>query len=1290
MPKFNPPEAMDFSHPETWPDWKDRFILYRMATKLHKEDGEIQVSSLVYAMGREASKIFKSFTFDEPTEEIPDPANHFETVLAKFENYFIPKRNIIHERTKFHQRNQAPGESIEMFLRSLHDLARNCSFGENENENIRDKFIAGLSDPELSQKLQVEQEDFTLQKAISYARQWEMVKQQNRSVETSVNAATWKTSARPTRERNNRETKESQNQTEMTDKCGKCGYTHRSKRPDACPARRARCHRCNKVGHFESVCFSKKVHEVNESAPDEWFLGTVSCDDTDPPWKVKLSIAGKLIEFKIDSGADTSVICEEVYNSFSPKPKLVPIKSSLIGVGGPLICKGQFVAHTNVKEQDYSFRIVVVKSKVASLLSRSVASQMGLIVKVDEFEEVFGDIGCLNTEPVQIILQDGAEPYALSVARRIPIPLESKVKEELDRLQVAGVIEPITKPTAWCAPMVPVLKKSGKVRLCVDLKKLNKAVQREKFILPTLQDVTSKLSGARVFTSLDAASGFYQIPLDKNSQELTTFITPFGRYCFRRLPFGITSAPEIFMRKMSQLFEGVEGVFCYMDDILIYGKDMKEHDERLSAVMNIVISSGLKLNESKCLFRQPELKFLGHTFTANGVVADPDKVTAILGIPAPTNVASLRQFMGMIHYLGSYLPDLHNVTRPLNDLLKGDAAWSWGPDQESAFIKVKEMVSSTPVLAYYDATKPTCVSADASSYGVGGVILQDQGGGCMKPVAFCSRMLTPTEQRYAQIEKECLASVWTCEKFDRYLCGLTNFKLLTDHKPLVPLINTKDLDNTPLRCQRMLMRLMRYKAVAEYAPGKTLVVADALSRSPMSETKSSILEQDIELYVQMIDSCLPMSTQRKEELQTCTRNDAILQSAIVFTLTGWPKYEKDVPDNLKQFFNVKELLSVSNGLLTYADRIVIPKDMQPEILDRIHDGHQGVVKCQERAKLSVWWPGISRDIKSIVAMCDHCQTYKPKQHKEPLMTTPLPSAPWQKIAIDLCMNNGQNYLIVVDYYSRWIEILHVSITTSSACIAKLKDVFSRFGIPSELISDNGPQFVSSEFKLFVDKYCFNHITTSPHLPSANGEAERAVQTAKRILRQEDPWLALMIYRDTVISATGCSPSQLMLGRHIRTTLPTLPSALKPSLPNPDKVRARDLQTKLSYERQYNRRNGVIALSPLQPGNAVRMRTDLEKKWDKNGVVSHNADTPRSYIVRADDGAEYRRNRRHLQLTPQDARTSPTKDQSSPRAKPAEQPVPDRSLSSEMPAEQPVPLRRSCRNIKVPERLIEQI
>ena len=215
-------------------------------------------------------------------------------------------------------------------------------------------------------------------------------------------------------------------------------------------------------------------------------------------------------------------------------------------------------------------------------------------------------------------------------------------------------------------------------------------MERERYILPTLQDLTSRLAGATVFSSLDAASGFYQIPLHEDSQELTTFITPMGRYCYRRLPFGITSAPEIFMRKMNELLQGLDGTFTYMDDILIYGKDKAEHDERLNKVLKVLASAGLKLNRDKSVIGQSHLKFLGHVFDANGIRSCSDKVRAILEMPAPSSVPQL--------------PDLHVVTRPLKYLLKADAAWFWGPDQEQSFNAVKALVSAAPVLAFYDFT----------------------------------------------------------------------------------------------------------------------------------------------------------------------------------------------------------------------------------------------------------------------------------------------------------------------------------------------------------------------------------------------------------------------------------------------------------------------------------------------------------------------------------------------------------------------------------------------------------
>lgn len=219
-----------------------------------------------------------------------------------------------------------------------------------------------------------------------------------------------------------------------------------------------------------------------------------------------------------------------------------------------------------------------------NLLSRSVAEQMGLVKRIQEVRSAVMEVGLLKTQPVKISLQENAQPYAVYAAHRIPIPLMKPV-EELHRMEAEGVIEKVTEPTEWCAPIVPAPKKSGHVRICVDLRKLNKSVRRERFVLPTAEEITAKLNGTTVFSTLDAAAGFWLIPLDKVSQKLTTFITPFTRYCFKCLPFGIFSTPEIVQMTMMETLEGLEGVDVYMDDIIVHGKDMAEHDQRLQSVM---------------------------------------------------------------------------------------------------------------------------------------------------------------------------------------------------------------------------------------------------------------------------------------------------------------------------------------------------------------------------------------------------------------------------------------------------------------------------------------------------------------------------------------------------------------------------------------------------------------------------------------------------------------------------------------------------------------------------------
>ncbi|KAL8584671.1 hypothetical protein ACOMHN_002400 [Nucella lapillus] len=275
-------------------------------------------------------------------------------------------------------------------------------------------------------------------------------------------------------------------------------------------------------------------------------------------------------------------------------------------------------------------------------------------------------------------------------ARRVPIPLVKKVKEELERMKNSGIIEEVTKPTDWCAPMVPVLKPSGAVRICTDFRKLNQALKRERYMIPTTEDIFHKLKEAKFFSKLDATQGFHQIPLDLTTAELTTFITPCGRFYYKRLPFGISSAPEIFQRVIEGILGEETNAIGYIDDILVFGKTEEEHDRQLDRVIEKLTAANLKLNRSKCEFKKKEVQFLGHKISQEGAAPDPSKIRAILEMPDPINVPELRRFMGMVNYLGRYLPDLSTTLKPISELLEKDREWIWGPAQSNAADKVRE------------------------------------------------------------------------------------------------------------------------------------------------------------------------------------------------------------------------------------------------------------------------------------------------------------------------------------------------------------------------------------------------------------------------------------------------------------------------------------------------------------------------------------------------------------------------------------------------------------------------
>ena len=457
-----------------------------------------------------------------------------------------------------------------------------------------------------------------------------------------------------------------------------------------------------------------------------------------------------------------------------------------------------------------------------------------------------------------IKLREDATPYALTTPRRVAVPLLPKVKQELDRMQSLGVITEITEPTEWCAGMVVVPKANGQVRICVDLTQLNENVCRERHMLPSVEQVLAQIGDAKHFSKLDANSGFWQVELSEQSSKLTTFITPFGRFRFNRLPFGITSAPERFQRRMSELLQGIDGVVVLVDDTLITGRTKEEHDRRLNQVLTRLEKAGLTLGLEKCAFDQSSVKFLGQVVDRNGVRPDPDKVNAIQEMSPLRNVSKLRRFLGMINQQSKFAPCLAENTKPLRDLLSKKNHWSWTSVHQETFDSLKKSLSTDVTLGLYDPNRETTLSADASSYGLGAVLRQKQPDGTVKPIAYASRSMTNTEQRYAQIEKEALA----CERFQHYLVG-ARFVVETDHKQLVPLLSTKALNQVPIRVQCFRLRLMTSQSRTYL---KELHTADTLSRAPLSRLDDP-LRTEVHAYVQMIVTGLPASEERLESIR---------------------------------------------------------------------------------------------------------------------------------------------------------------------------------------------------------------------------------------------------------------------------------------------------------------------------------------------------------------------------------------------------------------------------------------
>ena len=1072
----------------------------------------------------------------------------------------------------------------------------------------------------------------------------------------------------------------------------------------------------NQALQHERKCILVDEHDFVVDSVDE--------SNNNDSWIVPLLVQNVMIPMKLDTGSDVNILPLADFNSLKDRPKLRQTQQVKLTAynGEDIHVKGQAVLALKHRGHTQRALFVICPGQVQPILGRKMCDDMGLVKRVlaveqkeekfmDEYEDLFKGLGCVPGE-ISIKLRPDAEPV-VEPCRKVPFGKFKELEEELKRMEENDVITKITEPTDWVNSLHLVYKQDGSLRVCIDPRNLNRAIRREHFKLPTREEIMAKMSNGKYFSKIDCTRGFWQLKLDEESSKLCTFNTPFGRYRYLRLPFGVSCAPEIYHRTIHQLFENIPNVDTSMDDIIIWGSTREQHDASVRRVLDKCRESGLSLKKEKCEIGVTELKFLGEIVSKDGMKPDPQKVTAITQMTPPSNREELARFLGMIKYLARFLPYLSERSYHLRVLMKADVHFQWGPEQQRSFEDMKRIVSSEPVLQFYDPELPKKISCDASQKGLGAV-LQQLHGNEWRPVAYASKSTTDCQTRYAPIEREALAVEFACGRFHQYIFGQT-VEVESDSKPLVAILS-KALNDCPPRIQRIRLKLQKYDLKLAYVPGKYMYTADTLSRPNQNENNrenrqeatqaivvASVLasislteppqmqrtdfDLEIEAHLNGVMNSLSVTDRKKEQIKKGYEDDTDMCALKDIIMSGWPKEQTNCSECVQPYWNYRDEMTVQNGLILKGTRIVIPKKMKLNILERLHTGHLGQEKCKRRARATVFWPGINKDIEKMVNQCSDCIDHRARHCPEPLVPHEVQTQAWSKVGSDLFQLDNKDYLVIVDYHSNYPDVYQIPSQSSKSVITAMKESFGRFGIPDLLFSDNGPCYSSSEFEKFAEEWDFKHVTSSPMYPRSNGFSERNVRIIKDIYSKSgDKQMGLLIHRSTQLE-NGYTPSELNLGRRTRCDLPRHGE-------EDSKAIARKVAKIKTKERQrqkyYHDRRGVRSLEPLKPGNRVRVY-DSQRKWQNRATVLEHV-APRSYTVQTDRGTEIRRNRRDLMKTTEHAVIHPGETPEIADTEPDDEirefdPEP---YAMRTPDVQSPVCRRSARMHRRPDRLIENI
>ena len=800
--------------------------------------------------------------------------------------------------------------------------------------------------------------------------------------------------------------------------------------------------------------------------------------------------------------------------------------------------------------------------------------------------------------PMRLMIDPDAKPVTHHTPLPVALHWQDAVKAGLDQDVKLGVIEPVAvgEPVTWCHRMVVCAKKTGKPRRTVDFQALNTYATRETHHTQSPFHQARCIPHKKRKTVFDAWNGYHSVPLHEDDRHMTTFITPWGKYRYRVAPQGYAASGDGYSRRYDEIVADIPNMTKCVDDTLLWADNIEDSFHQAVHWLDTCGKNGITLNPEKFVFSSCEVEFAGFSITMDSVRPCTKYLQAILDFPRPKNITDARSWFGLVNQV-SYAFSMAEHMLPFRQLLKPSESFKWTSHLDEAFKASKQAIVNeiTNGVHIFDKTKPTCLATDWSKDGIGFWLFQKH---CQCPATdpYCcrdgwkvtlvgSRFTHSAESRYAAVEGEALAVADALDKARYFVLGCTDLIIAVDHKPLLKLFGNRSLDDIPNpRLRNLKEKTLRYRFRIVHVPGMRNKAADAVSRHPCGDKNPEKLDlpddnafvvehtppsihHDILTGIRtMVRDSKTTTAQTRlaaldslrvitwDRVREATASDSALQSLTDFIDHGFPPSRKLMPPQLRVYYQLQDELSTTDGVALYKDRVVIPMSLRQDILAALHSAHQGVSMMTARAEASVFWPGISADIQAVRNDCEHCHRMAPSQQSAPPTPPIMPIYPFQAMCADYFTHKGAHYLVIVDRYSNW-PLLSRSSRGSKGLINNLRRAFVTYGIPEELATDGGPEFIATDTRAFLHDWGVHHRLSSVAFPHSNCRAEIGVKTMKRLITNntgpdgdldtDAVQRAILQYRNTPDPVTRISPAMCVFGHPVRDFIPIFPGKYQP-------------------------------------------------------------------------------------------------------------------------------------------------